>query len=502
MKLSMSILADHLSDYDIRCQIQNDHMTISGIRFLSEQPDVSSLEYVYIGNAGSFFQDPQLEDSMILANGKNNIICRGTDYTELLNRVLSAFDFYNHFEQELYLASQQGLPLASMLRILQQVLPDPLLVFSIEGELLGRSNDKPLPHNILTDMSGTVKKIIAPHSMGISITDVHGRISHDLSHFAQIMYQNDYPQVHCVSRYLLQDNERIGFIMNFSSTPVRELKSCVIEDFIAPFLSQAAEFHSADSLLQSDHSALKQLLSGQDIPAEIARRLEQRLAFRSLGRLLLLRPLSIRNHTMRRVLMDSLENQSFSCLTCEYEDTIAILTEEESLAALTAHLQRQIPAKNFSMGISMPLHGLDGLQKACHQAQFALNQRDKAGIRYCQDLALPHMLQLLCKDPENDSLLHPALEILQRYDKEHKTDLYQTLCTYLYHNLIQIDTAQQMHIHLNTLKYRLRKIEDLSHVNFKNFNEVFYLQLSAKLVNEDTTFSIERQGKGIEDMTP
>ncbi len=485
MKLSMSILADHLSDYDIRCQIQNDHMTISGIRFLSEQPDVSSLSYVYIGNAGAFFQDPQWEDSMILANGKNNIICRGTDYTELLNRVLSAFDYYNHFEQELYLASQQGLPLASMLTILQEVLPDPLLVFSIEGELLGKSNDKPLPHNLLTDMGGTVKKKIDPHSMGISITDVHGRISHDLSHFAQIMYQNDSPQVHCVSRYLLQDKERIGFIMNFSSTPVRELKSCVMEDFIAPFLSQAAEFHSANSLLQSDHSALKQLLSGQEIPAQISQRLEQRLAFSSRGRLLLLRPLSIQNHTMRRVLVDSLESQSFSCLACEYEDTIAILTEERSLSALTAHLQRQIPAKNFSMGISMPLHGLKGLQKACLQAQFALNQRDKAGIRYCQDLALPHMLQQLSKDHANDALLHPALEILKNYDRQHKTDLYQTLCAYLCHSLIQIDTARQMHIHLNTLKYRLRKIEELCQVNFKDFNEVFYLQLSAKLANEE-----------------
>lgn len=77
------------------------------------------------------------------------------------------------------------------------------------------------------------------------------------------------------------------------------------------------------------------------------------------------------------------------------------------------------------------------------------------GIRYCRDLALPYLLQALRENEISLHLLHPALEILKKYDSENDTELFQTLYVYVQTGCSQTDTAYMIHAYLNTLKYRL-----------------------------------------------
>lgn len=66
------------------------------------------MEYIYLGETQGYYQDPRYGPALLLANGENQMICRGADYEELLNDVLSAFDFYVEFEQKLFLAAARG----------------------------------------------------------------------------------------------------------------------------------------------------------------------------------------------------------------------------------------------------------------------------------------------------------------------------------------------------------------------------------------------------------
>ena len=99
MNISMSMIERYLNRYDIESNIQDDALAVHGMRFISDGRHRSSQEYVYIGQALDYLEDPSYSNALIRANGKNHIVCRGSDYEELLNEVLSAFDFYNRILQ-------------------------------------------------------------------------------------------------------------------------------------------------------------------------------------------------------------------------------------------------------------------------------------------------------------------------------------------------------------------------------------------------------------------
>ena len=91
---------------------------------------------------------------------------------------------------------------------------------------------------------------------------------------------------------------------------------------------------------------------------------------------------------------------------------------------------------------------------------------------------MPYLLQNLRNTPMSTHLLHPAIGILKKYDEGSETQLLETLRTYVRCGCRQAEAADKLHIHLNTLKYRLRRITELSGVDFKDYDEMLYIQLS------------------------
>ena len=76
------------------------------------------------------------------------------------------------------------------------------------------------------------------------------------------------------------------------------------------------------------------------------------------------------------------------------------------------------------------------------------------------------------------NLLHPALEILRKYDAENQTMLRQTLSVFLNHERNQLFSARAMHIHPNTMRYRLQRITELTGLTLDDPEELKYLRLS------------------------
>ncbi len=74
-----------------------------------------------------------------------------------------------------------------------------------------------------------------------------------------------------------------------------------------------------------------------------------------------------------------------------------------------------------------------------------------------------------------------GLKTLKKYDEEHQTQLYDTLETYLTNNSNPAVTAITLHIHPNTLSYRLKRIADISHYDLKDNKITSHLLLEIKL---------------------
>jgi sugar diacid utilization regulator/predicted hydrocarbon binding protein len=75
------------------------------------------------------------------------------------------------------------------------------------------------------------------------------------------------------------------------------------------------------------------------------------------------------------------------------------------------------------------------------------------------------------------TLLRPLLE----YDREHNTNFMETLELFLRKNCSLTDTAKSAFFHINTLRYRMKRIEELTGINLSRDEDRFHAQLSLRL---------------------
>ncbi len=77
------------------------------------------------------------------------------------------------------------------------------------------------------------------------------------------------------------------------------------------------------------------------------------------------------------------------------------------------------------------------------------------------DMAPYHMVKRFLANPGTPELFNTIYDPLLRYDREKGGELVLTLETYLECNFSRTKTAEKMHLHRNSLNYRLQKIEEL-----------------------------------------
>ena len=130
----------------------------------------------------------------------------------------------------------------------------------------------------------------------------------------------------------------------------------------------------------------------------------------------------------------------------------------------------------------MPILHLEEVPTGYHQAKFALSQlHGKAGVAECEHHAFDYMIGEMRQLPFTSELLHPALRLLTNYDSENQSELRKTLSAYLQCQQNQNETAQMLHVHNNTLKYRLRRIREITGLTLTEERELDYLRLSVWL---------------------
>lgn len=76
---------------------------------------------------------------------------------------------------------------------------------------------------------------------------------------------------------------------------------------------------------------------------------------------------------------------------------------------------------------------------------------------------------------------HPVLIEMQQYDEKNDTQYSTTLMEYLRQFKDMKKTSQNLHIHRNTLSYRLQKIEGIFNIHLEDSNTLLQLYLSEYL---------------------
>lgn len=152
---------------------------------------------------------------------------------------------------------------------------------------------------------------------------------------------------------------------------------------------------------------------------------------------------------------EALQRQGRRVLIRVQGDDLIVLGAAESIPQLQAQLQAPL-------GVSNPLGHAGRSVEALREARLALAHTSAAQplVTYAQaGASVPWLAQSL---DEAERTFRNVLGPLADYDSQQNTQLLHTLQVFLQHNRSWLAAAAQLHVHKQTLVYRMRRIEEIT----------------------------------------
>lgn len=178
-------------------------------------------------------------------------------------------------------------------------------------------------------------------------------------------------------------------------------------------------------------------------------------------------------------------------LTVFENDLVILLTSHNPTPSSSAMIQKagQIASLlrqyQITCGMVEPITDLlrmpDYFWQAHLTARISIDTAEGGPLHFYQDLAPAQLYRQVIDSGKASCFVHPILEALRSYDQENKTEFYKTLEQYCLAMFDKNRTAGQLHIHRNTLFYRLRRIEELFSVDLDEPRLLHYLLVSFQL---------------------
>jgi Purine catabolism regulatory protein-like family/PucR C-terminal helix-turn-helix domain/GGDEF-like domain len=151
-------------------------------------------------------------------------------------------------------------------------------------------------------------------------------------------------------------------------------------------------------------------------------------------------------------------------------EAVAVLPADgDLLGAIRAGVRSLEPglgAARLAVGVSEPATGAAALPAALMQArharEYASSQEGRAVVVSSGELASHVLLLAGVPASTRESFRTRLLRPLVEYDRAHDADLVRTLDTFLACSGSWTQCAAQLHVHVNTLRYRIGRIEQLT----------------------------------------
>ena len=173
-----------------------------------------------------------------------------------------------------------------------------------------------------------------------------------------------------------------------------------------------------------------------------------------------------------------------------YENTIAILISRSKKDGIKeqeySRLQGFLQANNLTAGISNFFYDLKEARRFYHQALKAVELGTRLGVKEpihsYSDYYLYHIFEM-CEKQENIAyFIHPGMTKLLEYDRNHGSDLIQTLAEFIETPGQPTQTAKRLNIHKNTLLYRIDKIRSITDTKFDTGDDYLSYALSHRIM--------------------
>lgn len=168
----------------------------------------------------------------------------------------------------------------------------------------------------------------------------------------------------------------------------------------------------------------------------------------------------------------------------EQKGNIHILMEHKR-KDFQAYYRLSNPNAVVNFGVGNVFCGKEGIARSLSQAKQAFHMvnacKVKEGIRYYNELGIYRIFFSLPDDQVLRDLYHSILDDLILYDEKNHSELVPTLQIYLQEMGNITETAERMYVHRNTVKYRVKRIEEILGYDIHDFNSAFHLRLAYKI---------------------
>lgn len=194
----------------------------------------------------------------------------------------------------------------------------------------------------------------------------------------------------------------------------------------------------------------------------------------------------------------TLSNCFVLCQGTVFEDKVVLLAQIPIKGGKLLHdwdlFEKMLARQRLTAAASNPFDDFHDLRCFYDQACNAL----QIGSRFSKSVHLFHYEDIgfyeLLKSAEGYILhapMYPPLQYLLEYDKENNTQYFRDLFIFLQNGGNVQATSRTLSLHKNTVNYRIKKIEEITGENLRNFRSLFRLHISVKIMyyREANTFS-------------
>lgn len=485
MKLSMWILKNWLSKYNIIANVTNGDMIIEGARLFSIENQMSYFaSQIYVGSADGFIGS--IDNQVICVCGPDWIRIKGVDKEQIFNDILQAFDYYAKWENVLLKYNKQDFTVQILLDISQGIFINPVFIIDSYSNVVSMSSqyesgsvndewDYMLENGRLSlETIGKFKKVP-------DLINVIDNVNEPLIHYNAIF------ECKTLSCGITINGKRKGLFVILE-------KDAFLEEHTIQLANIFLEATKNLMLLQNEIpefnpgiNLIIKLLKGIDVSPE--------------KRTQLLRPINWNIdsefciYKINNILSDKVSTHALasripeliqSGLAFEYEHSIVFFINCNlcNIGSIEYELSKLLEKSNFVCGSSFIFKGLDDIPIYYKQAKLALELGlQKSGkINHCIDFIWKHMSTMYSKSFDELKLCHPSVEKLVNYDNEHGTKFLDTLYYYLRNERRLTQTAKVMFLHRNTLFYRIERIQEIMETDMDDPDEREYIMLSLQIL--------------------
>ncbi|MGG3571304.1 PucR family transcriptional regulator [Bacillus gobiensis] len=209
------------------------------------------------------------------------------------------------------------------------------------------------------------------------------------------------------------------------------------------------------------------------------------------------KPITEKMEKQLNYLLETTQLVHICLVTIDYNELILLVSPKEEqplnqikqfLRVMEKQMVQRYNIEHFAMSIGGIYSDISSVHIAYKEALAVLKVKerylsDAEHLMSFSELGIYQYLDVLAEKRKHNRSPNYPLSQLEKYDNEHHSNLIETLETFIDSDSNVKTAAKQLNVHVNTLSYRLKRIQEITGLDLKNVNEKFSILLEIKIRN-------------------